>query len=135
MKVYGRKATGKGKRNDCPVNPKSGVKKTGHLAWVIERDVVEFYAGHLKELMKLGTVRAHRTPEGKLHGFRVGVAKCSLLRDTGFRTGDLVQDVNGLEVHDVLGAIGAYLRLRKESHFEVHLVRKGKPMTLTYDLE
>jgi len=130
----GRKATGKGKRNDCPVNPASGVVRTSPNTWEIQRDIVEFYAGHIKELMKLGSVRANRTPEGKLRGFRVGVAKCSLLRDTGFRTGDLVQDVNGMEVHDVLGAIGAYLKLRKQSHFEIHLVRRGKPMTLIFDL-
>ena len=134
-KGEGRKVTGKGHRHDCPVNPRGGVKNTSPTSWVLERDLVEFYAGHLKELMKLGSVRANRTEAGKLDGFRVGVAKCSVLRETGFRTGDVVQDVNGVEVHDLLGAVGAYLKLRKEKHFEVHLVRRGKPLSLTYDLE
>lgn len=131
----GRKPTGKGKKHEaCVVNPDDGIAEVAPLSWQVERDVVEYYAGHIKALMKLGSVRANKEADGKLRGFRVGLSKCSLLREGGLRTGDIVRDVNGVEVHDVIGAIGAYLRLRREEHFEVRVTRRGQEMVLRYEL-
>lgn len=131
----GRKSMPRGKKNEaCVVNADDGIEETSPFTWSVKRKVVDYYATHIRELMKLGSVRAHREPNGKLRGFRVGLSKCSLLREGGLRSGDVVRDVNGVEVHDVFGAIGAYLRLRKQQHFELHIVRRGQEMVLQYDL-
>lgn len=131
----GRRPAGKGNVRTCPLVEDDGVQRTSPTDWNVRRTVVEHYAGNLRELMKLGSVRPHRAEDGKLRGFRVAVARCSILRDTGLRTGDVVQTINGLEVHDIFGAIGAYFKLRKESHIEVRLVRRGRPVTFSYTLE
>ncbi len=115
-------------------DPDDGVLRTSRASWAVERKVVDFYAKNLGELMKLGSVRAHRDTDGKLRGFRVGVKKNSILREAGFQTGDVVKSVNGIEVHDLFGALAAYFKLRKEKHVEVVLTRKGREMTFSYDL-
>ncbi|MSQ01548.1 MAG: hypothetical protein EXR71_06600 [Myxococcales bacterium] len=115
-------------------DPDDGVLRVSRSSWAVERKVVDFYANNLGELMKLGWVRAHRDPDGKLRGFRVGVKKDSILRDAGFTSGDVVKSVNGIEVHDIFGALSAYFKLRKETHIEVVVTRKGRQMTLSYDL-
>lgn len=130
----GRRPAGKGKRRSCPVVADDGVERLSPTEWNVRRDVVEHYAGNLKELMKLGSVRPHRAEDGKLRGFRVAVARCSILRDTGLRSGDIVQSINGIEVHDLFGALGAYFKLRKETHIEVRITRRGRPLTFSYDL-
>jgi len=130
----GRRPAGKGKRKSCPVVADDGVERLSPTEWNVRRDVVEHYAGNLKELMKLGSVRPHRAEDGKLRGFRVAVARCSILRDTGLRSGDIVQSINGIEVHDLFGALGAYFKLRKETHIEVRITRRGRPLTFSYDL-
>jgi hypothetical protein len=130
----GRRPPGRGKRHVCPHPEDDGVERTSPDQWTVRREVVEHYANNLPELMKLGSVRAHRTPEGKLRGFRVSLARCSILRATGVRSGDIVQTINGIEVHDVFGAVGAYFRLRKESHIEVRIKRRDREITLRYEL-
>ncbi len=130
----GRRPAGKGKRRSCPTVADDGVERLSPTEWNVRRDVVEHYAGNLKELMKLGSVRPHRAEDGKLRGFRVAVARCSILRDTGLRSGDIVQSINGIEVHDLFGALGAYFKLRKETHIDVRITRRGRPLTFSYDL-
>lgn len=131
----GRKPSPSQKKHEaCVVNADDGIEELSPFSWSVKRDVVDYYATHIRELMKLGSVRAHREPDGKLRGFRVGLSKCSLLREGGLRSGDVVRDVNGVEVHDIFGAIGTYFRLRKQEHFELNVVRRGKEMVLQYDL-
>jgi hypothetical protein len=129
-----RKPSGKGKSEPCPVVADDGVERLGDHAWSVERDVAEYYAGHLRELNKLVSVRLVKNEAGKPDGFRVGVPRCSLLREGGLRSGDVVKDVNGIRVHDVFTAIAAYLKLRREDTIVLNVVRKGKPMTLRYTL-
>lgn len=49
----------------------------------IDRDLIEHYATNMFELKKLGSVWTHKGPDGKLDGFRVGLARCSVLRQGG----------------------------------------------------
>lgn len=102
--------------------------------WWIERDIVEYYASHMKELQKLGAVWTHKT-DGKPDGFKVGLSRCSLLKQGGLKSGDLVHDINGRRIHNILQAIGAYIALRDESVLHVRISRKGEPMVLSYHLE
>ncbi|MBM4390366.1 MAG: hypothetical protein FJ090_04520 [Deltaproteobacteria bacterium] len=129
-----RKPSGKGKVDTCPANPDDGVENVAEGEWRVERGVVDYYAKHLKELTKLGSVRVNKTADGKADGFRVGLAKCSILREGGLRSGDVVKNVNGLVVHDLFSAVGAYLKLRREPIIELEVERKGKRVTMRYEL-
>jgi S1-C subfamily serine protease len=104
-------------------------------SWSIQRDLIEFYATHIRELEKLGAVWTHRDATGAYDGFRVGLSRCSVLRQGGLRSGDIVHDVNGRHIHTVLQAVGAYLALRAEPHLQLHITRRGKPLELSYAIE
>jgi general secretion pathway protein C len=128
------KPAGSGKK-PCPLRPENErIVASSEWSWRVERDLVDYYASHVKELVKLGSVRPNQDAEGRPAGFRVGIGRCSILREGGLRSGDVVSDINGIRVHDLFGAVAAYFKLKKQSHIVVHVLRKGVPLTLEYDL-
>ena len=129
-----RMRTTTAKREPCP-EPTYRIARVAESAWYIDRDLIEYYATHIVELQKLGSVWTHRTPTGELDGFRVALARCSVLREGGLRSGDIVQDINGRRIHSVFQAIGAYIALRAEPNLTVNVMRKGQPVALAYTVE
>jgi S1-C subfamily serine protease len=116
-----------------PPNP--AIAQLAEGSWGIERELIDYYATHLRALMELGSVWAHKDPHsGRLDGFRLGLARCSLLRQAGLRSGDVVHDVNGHEIHSVLEAVSAYFALRAERHLELDVSRRGEDLRLKYDI-
>lgn len=115
-------------------DPDDGITRTSRTGWTIDRSLLDYYATHIPELMKLGSVRPHKGPDGKYDGFRLKVRKGSLLKEAGLRSGDVVRSVNGVQVHDVVSALDAYFKLRKSKHVELVVVRKGETIRLSYDL-
>ena len=118
----------------CPPAPE-GMASVGALYWAVDRDLIDYYATHIAELMKLGAVYTHKDANGEPAGFRVGIPRCSLLREGGLRSGDVVQDINGVRINSVFQAIGAYFRLRDEPTLQVHVQRGKRTVTLSYDIE
>ncbi len=118
----------------CPP-PVNTIEALDESHFLIERPFVEYYARHIPELMKLGSVWAHKGKDGKPDGFRVGLAKCSVLRQGGLRSGDIVHDINGIQIDSLLEAVGAYFKLHKEEHIEVRLARRGKPVVLSFEIQ
>ena len=103
--------------------------------WAIERPLIDHYASHLKELMKLAAVYKHDGADGRPDGFRVRPRRCSVLEHGGLRRDDVVNDINGRRINNVFQAIGAYLALYKEPVLDVRITRNGKPLMLSYHLE
>lgn len=103
--------------------------------WTVEREFVDFYASHLPELMKLAGTWPHKDGEGKPDGFRVGLPRCSVLRQGGLKSGDVIQDINGIHIHTVLQAVAAWFDLRNDPHVTVNLVRGGKKVSLKYTIK
>jgi hypothetical protein len=101
-------------------------------AFVVERDLLEYYAHHLLELESLARVATHEDNSGEKDGFRLGIKRCSLLYQAGFRTGDVVHSVNDRRIVNVVQAVGAYMALRKQPELVVAVTRKGKPLQFTY---
>lgn len=102
--------------------------------WAVERVLIEFYATHLKELYAQGSVWTHKGPDGKPDGFKVGLSKCSVVKQAGLRSGDIVTRINDRKISTIPGAIAAYFDLRNEPVLQVHVTRKGKPVVLSYQL-
>lgn len=117
----------------CPPNP--DIARIGTWQWGVERSLIEKYAGDMKLLNKVARVTPHQSADGKPDGFRLGLPQCSPLRLAGFKTGDIVKDVNKRKIHNVLQAVAAYFTLRNEKNFTVHLDRKGQILTLRYKVD
>ncbi|MDP2305664.1 MAG: hypothetical protein Q8P18_06525 [Pseudomonadota bacterium] len=123
------------RRPPCPESSQS-IARVAEAAWYIDRDLIEYYATHMGELQKLGSVWTHRDKAtNELDGFRVALSRCSVLREGGLKSGDIVHDINGRRIHSVLQAIGAYIALRKEPELYVRITRKGEPTVLAYTIE
>ncbi len=118
---------------ECPPD-RPGLIPVSDNSWAIERNLVDFYATHLKELTSLAWVPAHKDENGKPDGFKVVLKKCSILRNGGLQSQDVVTDVGGVRVHSIFTAIKAYIKLRKKSTISLSVRRGGQELTLTYEL-
>ncbi len=116
-------------------DPVADIEQLGPYEWFVERDLVDYYADHIPEIDKLGSVWTHKDAEGKPDGFRLGLPRCTVLRDGGLRSGDIVHDINGIKINNVLQAVAAYLKLRKEPILRLHVTRKKESLTFSYNLE
>lgn len=118
---------------ECPPD-REGLIPITSSSWAIERNLVDFYATHLKELSSLAWVPAHKDASGKPDGFKVVLKKCSILRNGGLQSQDIVTDVGGVRVHSIFTAIKAYVKLRKKSIIPLTVKRNDQEITLTYEL-
>lgn len=123
------------RRDPCPEQSYS-IARVSQAAWYVDRDLIEYYATHMAELQKLGWVYTHRDKvTNEPDGFRVSLKRCSVLREGGLRTGDIVHDINGRRINNVLQAIGAYFALRKEPELSVRITRRNQTIVLAYTIE
>lgn len=117
----------------CPADP-PGITSLAANSWAVDRGLVDYYATHIKELMKIAWVGSHKNEQGEPDGFRVVLRKCSILRNGGIKTADVVVDVGGVKVHSIWTAIGAYFKLRKQTVIPLLVQRDGQLVSLTYEL-
>lgn len=112
-----------------------GITEVSPGRYEINRGIVEYYATHPFEFENLATyVVTHKAPDGVPDGFKVGMKRCSVLWESGFRSGDVVNSVNTRTISTVMQAVGAYLALRGESEFDVVITRKGTTVQMHYTL-
>ncbi len=131
----GRRGRGGAKAHTpCPTHP-SVVEHEGGGHWTVDRALIDFYAGNLRAFAELGRVWTHKGPDGKLDGVRVGLPRCSVLKQAGLRHGDIVHDVNGRRFYTVLQGVAAYIALRTQKHLTVHVTRGGAPVALEYTID
>ena len=60
------------------------------------------------------------------------VPKQSLLKNLGMQKGDVLQNINGVELTSADGALRALTALRTQGRFDIHLQRQGAATVLTY---
>ncbi|MCO4746182.1 MAG: serine protease [Proteobacteria bacterium] len=116
-----------------PDNPMIELRADGSR--VVDRGLVDTYAGDIKALNRLGWISKHK-PEGrKSDGILVRGIRCGNdLHELGIRNNDVVHAVNGKPVRNLVGAIALYFRLKGKDDFEVELTRGGKRVVLAYRL-
>ncbi|MFT5685731.1 MAG: hypothetical protein ACI8RZ_006685 [Myxococcota bacterium] len=126
-------STPKKKRN-C-VEGTDSITELGPDRYQIERDLIDYYAGDMREAMTLASVYWYRE-EGDVVGFKVRRIKCgSVLHQAGFRNGDVIHSINGREVTTIPQALAAYRKLRRKRKLEVVLTRRtGDTVSLRYKL-
>lgn len=87
---------------------------------------------HLTELL-LSARMAPEMKNGKAVGVRLfSVQPNSLLGALGFKSGDLVQSVNGMSLTSPAQSLQAYADLRRARDVTVHLERAGKPVDIEF---
>lgn len=123
-----------------PAAPKAddfakGVHKKGPYDYQIDRSMLE---ENLQDLTKLG-MQARIVPNyeaGKYNGFRlVGVRPDSLYRAIGLQSGDMVSRINGQNIDTPNRAIQLFEELRSSSSIAIDIERRGKKVTLNYQIK
>ncbi len=133
--VPSRKPMGKqprGAKKPCELVEE--IVKSGEGRWQVERELIDYYATHLKELYRQGSVTPNVGADGNIRGVRVSLPRCSVVRQLGLRSGDIVDTVNGRKVETLAQAIGLYFALRNERVIEVSFRRKGTTKLFIYTL-
>lgn len=133
--IPARKPMGKqprGSKKPCDLIEE--IVKTGEGRWQVERAVIDYYATHLKELYRQGGVWPHTAANGTIDGMRLSLPRCSVVRQVGLRTGDVVHTINGRKVETLAQALATYFSLRNESVIEVRFARKGESKLFIYTL-
>ena len=118
----------------CPP-PVEAITQIDATTWSIERELIDYYADHLPKLYELGRVWVHRDKDKNPDGFRIALSRCSVLRQGGLRSGDIVNAVNDRQIYTVLQGVAAYMAFRNQPTLELHITRGKKQIVLTYHIE
>ncbi len=73
--------------------------------------------------------------QGQQQGFRLSRMRAGgVLQQIGLQDGDVLQKVNGLDLHTPQEALQAYQQLQTEATVRLNVLRNNTPTTLTYEL-
>lgn len=124
----------RGKKKPCEAIDE--VQQINDTTWRVERDILDWYATHLRELEKQAGVSSHRGEDGKRDGAKLYLPRCSLLKQGGLRNGDIIHRVNGRKVNTIPQGVATWLAVRGQSRLTVELTRKnGDQLTHVYRLK
>ncbi|MCB9665909.1 MAG: hypothetical protein H6732_17520 [Alphaproteobacteria bacterium] len=111
------------------------VEKKSDTEFVIERSMIDEQLADLAGLGRMARALLHRGSDGEYDGYRLSAIRRGSLPDKlGIRNGDIVHNVNGLELNSVEGAMKALEALRNEGSLKAEVTRRGQPVTLSYEI-
>ena len=112
------------------VKPASGLP----LRKVLDRREVEQTMNDLPKLLS----QARAVPyfvNGSMNGFRLDfIAPSSFYEKIGLQFGDVLQQVNGVEIRDPATMLTLFQQLRNEQTVKLDLLRNNQRSTLTYEI-
>ena len=113
-----------------------GVRLLAHGEYLVSRTFL------LKALTNPGGAagsawfRPAKQQEGRSAGMEMlGVRTGSALDAMGMRSGDVVQNINGISLDAASGLIAALRAARESEHISLAILRDGKPSTVNYRIE
>jgi len=113
-----------------------GVREVAPNSYLVERDTVSESLATLSNMMKDIRVVPSFDEAKEPNGYRVASIRFgSLLDKLGLKRGDVVQTINGLPISDPDRAYQAYQQFKEETSVQVEVLRGGKPMTLSYEIQ
>lgn len=118
-----------------PADIAAKIHKVSETEFNVERSVVDQILENQAELMRSARIVPEKEGD-KTVGIRLfGVRPDSLLGTLGLENGDRLQSINGFEMADPQKALEAYARLRSADRLSVSVQRKGKPMTIDFNIK
>lgn len=120
-----------------PVTPPSESPEgelSPQTSFVVDRESVEAATEDMNRLL----TQARLVPNfsaGVADGFRIfSIVPSSLFEKVGLRNGDIIHNINGVELKDPEKAFQVYQLLKDSDRFVVDLIRAGQKMTLNYEI-
>lgn len=121
-------------QRDCSSNIK-GVQEVAENRYVIPAAVVDTYVNDLQKAERLAVVD-WAMKNGKKEGVKIKRIRCrSVLKDAGFKNGDVILEVNNTPVDSYPKVLRAYLKVKRtDNRLTVKIRRNGKVLTMRYRL-
>jgi general secretion pathway protein C len=102
--------------------------------WQIKREKLLEYFANVGSLASQATITPYFV-DGQQLGFRLSQIRAGgVLLQMGLQEGDVLQKVNGLNIHTPQEALQAYQQLQTESTVRLSILRNNNPTTLTYEV-
>ncbi len=112
-----------------------GIKAEGETKFTVQRSFVDRVLQNQAEIMRSARIVPHEE-NGQVMGVKLyGIRRNSLLGKLGLQNGDLLRTINGFNMSSPDTALEAYSKLRTANNLSVAVVRRGRPLTVDYDIQ
>ncbi|MCA9621912.1 MAG: general secretion pathway protein GspC [Myxococcales bacterium] len=149
MRLSDEAPTPKPKRVTRPKRPRKRGRRTPRLPRNLADKITRISDTHYKvDRSALGAILEQQTrlmrrtrarpvkEDGEVVGLRLSRIRRGTLLDTvGLKNGDVIRSINGFNLGDPQKALEAYGRLRTANHLGVEIQRRGKPVTIDFDIQ
>lgn len=111
------------------------VTKTGDSDFVIDQKEWDKSLANLNQIMTQARAVPNIVGNGKVEGFRVfAIRPDSVYQKLGLVNGDILLNVNGLDIDSINKALTVFESLKSEHNFEIKLNRGGQPRNFKYEV-
>jgi general secretion pathway protein C len=111
------------------------IRSVGENRWLVARSEVDRARANFSQVLKSARLEP-KVVNGRTEGFLVRMIRSrSLLEKLGLKRGDLVKEVNGVELNSPEKALQVFQQLREAKKLSVSLLRNGRPLTFEYEVE
>lgn len=127
-------ATPEGEGDELQAAIDNGIKKIDDNNYEIDKSLVEKILANPMGVAK-GARVVPAVQNGKPNGFKLyAIRPSSVYAKIGLTNGDTLSAINGMELTTADKALEVYTKLREATSLEVEIQRRGKPMTLKYQI-
>lgn len=111
-----------------------GIRQVQPNRWVLDKQEVTAALGNLSQLLTKARVIPNFT-DGKPDGFKIfSIAPDSLYAKIGLQNGDVLQQINGVEVKDPENFMRVFQQLKDESQIALDFVRNNRRESYSYEI-
>lgn len=126
------------RRGNAPAVPSEiadKIQKVSETEFNVDRSVIDSVLENQAQLMRSARIVPEQK-DGKTVGIRLfGIRQDTLLGTLGMQNGDRLEKINGFDMASPEKALEAYARLRTATKLTVQVTRRGKPLTIEYDIK
>lgn len=110
------------------------IQKVSETEFNVDRSVIDNILENQAQLMRSARIVPEQK-DGKTVGIRLfGIRQDTLLGTLGMQNGDRLEKINGFDMASPEKALEAYARLRTATNLTVQVTRRGKQMTMNYNI-
>lgn len=119
---------------DAPSSSSAGIRQVQPNRWVLDKQEVNAALSNLSQLLTKARVIPNFT-DGKPDGFKIfSIAPDSLYAKIGLQNGDVLQQINGVEVKDPENFMRVFQQLKDETQIALDFVRNSRRESYTYEI-